>query len=386
MDREDLKTGIQLLIASKREGDYWDFKEEHHSNKADLLHDIICMANNRADRDGYIIFGISNDFEVMGLEGDLNRRNQQNIIDFLRAKKFSGGIRPIIELKSLYIHGKELDVLIVKNSTDTPYYLTVDFPERGRTVRANHIYTRVGDTNTPINESADINHVEYLWKKRFLLNRPPLEQIHKRLDNKEEWKSEGDTYYNVYNPEFTLQLRDDEDFGRPEFYSYLMMNESTSYGSLIVSCFGTTLYNQQFVVLDGGRYLTVIPKWGFIGNQFRWEETYAYKYFIKGNLDYSLHLFLLSEDNHEALWARDHLYSGIIIYNSELERELFEEFLNQNEELIIEAMEKDKDSYNWLKCSEDLEKQDVARKIKTGMALKGLLKEFRSHLRQETLM
>ena len=51
----DLKHAIEGLIRTKREDDYWDFKEKHHINKADLLHDIICMANNRVDRDAYII-------------------------------------------------------------------------------------------------------------------------------------------------------------------------------------------------------------------------------------------------------------------------------------------------------------------------------------------
>ncbi len=31
---------IANLISSKREGDYWDFKEEPHDNNGSLLHDI----------------------------------------------------------------------------------------------------------------------------------------------------------------------------------------------------------------------------------------------------------------------------------------------------------------------------------------------------------
>ncbi len=39
---------IEKLISLKQEGSYWDFKREWYSQdkKADLLHDIICMANN----------------------------------------------------------------------------------------------------------------------------------------------------------------------------------------------------------------------------------------------------------------------------------------------------------------------------------------------------
>lgn len=42
------KSEILELVLLKQEGSYWDFKREWYSpdKKADLLHDIICMANN----------------------------------------------------------------------------------------------------------------------------------------------------------------------------------------------------------------------------------------------------------------------------------------------------------------------------------------------------
>lgn len=60
---DQIRSLLFYRLFNKREGDYWDFKERYHSNKVDLLHDIICMANNRADRDGYIIFGVRDDYE-----------------------------------------------------------------------------------------------------------------------------------------------------------------------------------------------------------------------------------------------------------------------------------------------------------------------------------
>ena len=163
-----LQSEIEKLRLSKREGDYWDFKEKHHVNKANLLHDIICMANNRVDRDAYIIFGVSDaTYGIIGVENDENRRNQQHVIDQLKSKKFSAGIRPRIEMRSLNFAGHEVDVLIVKNSTDTPYFIIEDFKDNGRKVCANHIYTRVGDTNTDIDKSADINNIEYLGRRGF---------------------------------------------------------------------------------------------------------------------------------------------------------------------------------------------------------------------------
>lgn len=44
-------------------------------------------------------------------------------------------------------------------------------------VNANNIYTRVMDSNTPKNKTAEISQIEYLWKKRFRLLMAPLEQV-----------------------------------------------------------------------------------------------------------------------------------------------------------------------------------------------------------------
>lgn len=32
---------VRDLIDTRREGDYWDFKQSHHTNKADLIHMIL---------------------------------------------------------------------------------------------------------------------------------------------------------------------------------------------------------------------------------------------------------------------------------------------------------------------------------------------------------
>lgn len=114
-----LKNLIEELIAANREDDWWDFKQCHHQNKADLLHDIICLANNRANRDAYLIFGVEDKtYNIIGVENDSDRRNQQGIVDFLRSKSFAGQVRPRVEVRTISINDHELDVFIVKNSTD----------------------------------------------------------------------------------------------------------------------------------------------------------------------------------------------------------------------------------------------------------------------------
>lgn len=377
---ENVYDEILTLISTNREGEYWNFKEKYHTNKANLLHDIICMANNRSDRDAYIIFGISDGFEVTGIEDDVNRKNQQNLIDFIKSKKFSAGIRPIIELRTYVLNSTEIDILIVKNSTDTPYFLIEDFGDGKRRVKANHIYTRIGDSNTNIDKSADINHIEYLWKKRFLLNRPPLEQVKQKLKEKEEWIEEEDGYYHVFNPEYKITLKYDDEAGHPEFYSYLMDNESTSYGILTIKYFETTLYSKQYVVLDGGRYITPTPSWGFIGDRWKHGQFYSYKYFLLDSIDYILHQFLYSEEDHEERAAKERLYEGILIYENEMERHLFEEYVNSNILLVENYLEKDSESNIWIDVKNELEKADIYKKLSIIKILNNLFVRYKDEI------
>lgn len=79
------KSEILDLILLKQEGSYWDFKREWYfqDKKADLLHDIICMANNLSNRDAYIIVGVDeeNDYSFSSVKSDPNRKNTQQLVD-----------------------------------------------------------------------------------------------------------------------------------------------------------------------------------------------------------------------------------------------------------------------------------------------------------------
>ena len=179
LDNKALTNKVIELLETKREDDWWDFKQEHHDDKAKLVHDIICMANNRPRKDSYIIIGIEdNTFKILGVEEDAHRRNQQVIKDILKSASFAGGIRPRVEIHTIILENHELDVLVVKDSADVPYYLEKEYKDKdikndegimyGKTVRPYHIYTRVVDSNTDIDKQADINDVEFLWRKRLI--------------------------------------------------------------------------------------------------------------------------------------------------------------------------------------------------------------------------
>ena len=69
---------ILNLIKDKREGRYWDFKVEYHKNKAELLHDIICLANNLSNEEAYLILGVADNGHIKGVNNDPNRKNKKN--------------------------------------------------------------------------------------------------------------------------------------------------------------------------------------------------------------------------------------------------------------------------------------------------------------------
>jgi Divergent AAA domain. len=127
MGKHDLTNEILGLIALKQEGAYWDFKREWYGaeKNADLLHDVICMANSLNNHDGYIVIGVdeSDAFTFVDVQTDKNRRNTQNIVDFLREKKFAGDVRPVVYVEQLVIAAVEIDVIVIKNDRNTPYYL-----------------------------------------------------------------------------------------------------------------------------------------------------------------------------------------------------------------------------------------------------------------------
>jgi hypothetical protein len=144
----------------------------------------------------------------VGAEYDPQRRSQQEFINQLKDKRFASDIRPSVELVPLSVQGHDVDVLIIKNTPDTPYSLTQDYRDEKRVVRANYIYTRVRDTNTDIAKSADVNLVERLWRKRFGIDKPVNVRYRILLSNPDDWVvdwAHRDYAFNRVFPECQMQ-------------------------------------------------------------------------------------------------------------------------------------------------------------------------------------
>lgn len=377
----DLKSIIIDLIDSKKEGDYWDFKEKWHDNKADLLHDIICLANNRVGKDAYIIIGIEDKtFHIKGIQKDINRKNQQNVIDFLKSKKFCGEIRPDIEVKTINIQNEEIDVLIIKNSFDTPYFLLEDYRDQKELVRKHSIYTRVGDTNTPKDSMADINQIEYLWKKRFLLTESPIKRIFESLKDKENWDEryvKGETiYYYKYNPEYTIVLKEEEEDLYPEFYSMVMINNDQSYLNLSIKFYGTVVFQCQLTYLDGARLLVPTPNWGFIRELERDRTQGAYKYYIYNSDIEKLLNFFFDDTIDEQEYAKNRYDEVILYFKTDNQRKNFESYISSMKDIVNQEIDEEIKKLNHIKCSKESETNYMRLHIAIGKVLNRYLKKY----------
>lgn len=322
---------IKELISFKQEGSYWDFKREWYAgNKiSDLLHDIICMANNMENRDAYIIIGIDeeSDYCVIDISEDDNRKNTQMIVDFLRDKKFAGGIRPRVLVETLQLPEGAIDVIIIKNGYNTPYYLEENY----RDVNANNIYARVFDTNTPKNRSAEISHIEYLWKKRFRLLSSPLEQAFYYLHKKEEWLDVPDDssiarqYYKTH-PEYIIEHSSCEDRDGYEYYLFSQMDSRPHWYNIYVRYYQTTLFSTIGVALDGGRYFTNVPCTDFLFDGISCDNPVSFKYFIKSSKEMILHDFFYDNESAEARYAKERFEDCILIFSTEEEKKNFKAY------------------------------------------------------------
>lgn len=391
---EDLTELVEGLIRTGREDDWWDFKECHHEDKATLLHDIICLANNRADRDAYLILGVRNKtFEIIGVDDDPYRKNQQNIVDFLNSKAFAGQVRPRVEVRTVRLEGHEVDVFIIKNSTDVPYYLIESYtdkmykpdpPKKGKTVQAFHIYTRVMDNNTPIDKNADIRDVEYLWKKRFGLLQTPLEQVKILLRQPDEWTEEDSRYYHKLFPQYTVAIEYEKDEngiskeGHRAFYHHLQSDTSAYYGTLKIFHYSTQLFSCQITALDGYRMTAPCPKMKLIPYRDYRDSNICLRYYVTSELLYLLLRFLEyhigNVNGNEAQYATRRLLDVVLLFDSDEDADDFATYVHRHLGTFDIKVSEQREPH--VASETDTAKKVLAQEIRYSQALKEMQPEW----------
>jgi len=159
---DPLNREIVRRINERHEDFDIDFKREWYlpQKKADMLHDILCLSNNTENKDAYLVIGVDDDYQVLGVTKEIK---SNDIIDYMKSKHFAGEHMPVFELKKLFYQHKTIYVIVCYSSKYVPFYLT----EKEQRVCEHRIYTRVGDTNTPVDKGASYIDVERLWRIHF---------------------------------------------------------------------------------------------------------------------------------------------------------------------------------------------------------------------------
>lgn len=364
---------VKLCISRGHEGDFWDFKQEWHKEMPALIKDIICFVNTVHSENCYLIFGISDDCRVVGMKQ--SRYELANIIDALSKLEFATIDVPEITLDTIVLDSIEVDVLTILNTDNTPIYLRKPYGK----MRPGCIYLRKGDRNTPDNSNALFGDIEMLWKKRFRLTKPPLEYIKNHLNNPLEWNETQDCYYNIFRPEYVLEhVYDESDRDlRAEFYAYAMTNEHIVYSSMVVKCSGTIVDNYQIVALDGGRYTTPTPEWGFLGKRLTENgPEFSYKYFLKDSFRYSLHSFMYHEENGEERYAHDDLMDIVLLFDSVDEKNEFERYVEYHIQNLRDRVDA-QNEYSYVRADSEAETRFIIHRLRTARVLQSILKEYR---------
>ena len=266
-EQETLETMISTLINRRSEGVHWDFKRCHQKQKEDFIHDVLCLANANHRGNRYLIFGVDNeDFSLHSIIADTGRRTQADIAGLFRdnADKFFQSRFPEFYLEEIMIDDALLDVLVIVDAPNKPYYLV----KRIDNIVPHHIYTRVCDTNTPIKDTAQPHEIERMWRERFGLDIPPLKRAKLYLSESDEWskdiKMEGNL--NVHHktfPEFTLRVTDAEDFiaCHEEWTRGEIRKDNNLAGYFEIYYHQTCLARVRYVSFDDHKKSMVAPDW-----------------------------------------------------------------------------------------------------------------------------
>jgi len=269
------------------ESEFMDFKESYHDNRVRLLHDVLCLANAPTTNDRFLIFGVRDDRTVVTVTNDPNRKRQIDILTLLRDSRIN--ILPTVRLDKHTLDGNEVDVLVIFNRPEKPYFVLEDKTYQGVTARAGVVYSRAADTNTPIDRCIDDQKLEQMFRERFRLDKSPLERLIFLLTDKEKWKyyHEGNLtyFYHVMSPEFRIAKEDGLE-GFDESWTEGFPDPSTHRYSMKAKYFDTILYETTAVALDGARMIVVVPE----RKVHRPTDTtfHTYYYFTKDSFKFAL--------------------------------------------------------------------------------------------------
>ena len=356
MDEEKLK---RILDNAPSENEKWDFKAHWHEDKGELLRDILNFSNTVHHEDCYIIFGVSDDDgKIIGIENDDNRRNRQNVQDFLRGQKFSQNGYPLTDVTTFSLNNHEVDVLTIFDTDDIPFFLERDYkPKKGRQLRGGLIYSRINDSNTPRDQSTTDAQMEKIWKKRFRLDISVQDRFRYQMLFPNKWSKvvNSETTSYVWNEDSNYVIKivpDPEEESRVKFeaFSYSQIDKRIGWNEVDFIVNGTQITYNLTNYLDGARLEVGSPDLGVFDDINM--NTHSYYYLQKGRWNSRVTEFLYcrlgidigSMENAEL--AMQAFKKDIVIYSSEDERKLIEHKMASSWENISDGFIPTKEELN----------------------------------------
>lgn len=353
--KENLIRKVKELLVTP-EDEYHDFKYQWYSpnDKSEFIKDIFSFVNTTHHEDCYLIIGVDDNKNIVGVKNDKNRLNTQKITDYLHQLPIANSQIPKISVNTLTIDSHEIDVIVIKDTSDVPIYLTEDKHPKGapRPIHAGQIFVRENDTNTPINRSASDYQVERLWKKRFGLDLPILDQYKVKLRDLDNWKYfEGDEVglrYDV-DPDYCIYIKEDKE-GRNKIQSYCLgqMRPSIDWRKVLLKYKDKVIFEELGVYMDNFSFFTIAPELGVIPPSDM--DALTFQYFITDSLKYLLEQLFISKKYYELSPGKDQkerLFQRIVIFKD-----------NDQKERVLERLSRKKD---YIKNHSTLTKEEQER-------------------------
>jgi len=324
------------LIKKRREGQYWDFKQEWHSNKARLLHDILCIANNPIANDGYIIIGVNDDGVVCGVDvNNPNRQKQADIIDWLSNIKFASDTPDVLIYWDVECDNNKIDLIFVPHKNNGPYFVKEKYKKEGVEVLP-YIYTRNADKNTSITQTASFSQMENLWRQRLGLLDDVQKMAIKCIYDLDNWEfvdgnsKENAVWYYKSNPDYTITSDSNSEIDSTENENTNSINSSVYYLCVFLNIgyHSGVAYENIFL-----RYKDLRLFEGSIAmvDECRTKVLHGLGYFIKNTLSHGMYEFVFAYMcGNYSNEAKRQIETIIPIYESESEKSEFEKYTEEN--------------------------------------------------------
>ena len=217
-----------------------------------------------------------------------------NLQDFLRNKPFAQNFYPLTDVKRYTVYsptdGKnvKIDVIIIFNENNVPIYLNEDLEgepildkngkfvrnedgtkKRKQKIKQGLIYSRINDSNTPIDSSTNDAQMELLWKKRLGLDLNIFDRFKHCLKETNNWfyteTEDRPKYIYQMNPDFVVEeAKDKREEYRAHFVSWTqtLMNVRVDYRCIQLKYRGIVIKEYVATVMDGGSFIACDPKIG----------------------------------------------------------------------------------------------------------------------------